>query len=145
MPCLFWNTFHCRLGLRFHQVPKFGRGVEEEVGFALLRVYPFLRMIEDGEYELPIATKMPREKYLMGYVSKKGAQKSDADFEWKDGGRPSFRLRLRCQSSIFNQARSCSGFCLLYLKLLASHSNGWGRLESNLFRRPHLLIMISDF
>ncbi len=86
-------------------MPKFGRGVEEEVGFALLRIYPFLRMIEDGEYELPIATKMPREKYLMGYVSKKGAQKSDSEFEWKDGGRPSFRLRLRCQSSIFNQVR----------------------------------------
>jgi hypothetical protein len=50
-----------------------------------------------------MTSKIPESKYLLGFVSKRGMNVSAPDFEWKDSGKPIFRVRLHCQSSIFNQ------------------------------------------
>ena len=90
----------------FYQIAcqhKIGKGVQEVLGYSLIRLYPNSKMLSNGEFNLPVAAVMPERNYLMGFISSKGMEESKGSYQWLANGQPQFKIRIKVNSTLFNQ------------------------------------------
>jgi len=81
-------------------------GKREIIGYALLPLYNKNRLLVDDVYQLPIASKLPKN-YLTPYVDR---VETNEELHWRSSSSASFQVRVRMLSSLFSPDEQVYGF-----------------------------------
>ena len=95
-------------------------GQKEVIGYSVLPLYPRHRLLPNDVYSLPIASKLPTRSYLVPYAE----GRDDDSISFRDKGAKSFTVRIRVQSSIFNQDEPLHAFVSQFPNVKELHAVG---------------------
>ncbi|XP_049849883.1 dedicator of cytokinesis protein 8-like [Schistocerca gregaria] len=79
------------------------------IGYALIKLYPDGKILNDGVYHLPIALSLPSSDYLSLYPaldkvdSLRVNSETSKNVKWLDAGKPLFTIGIKAISSIYFQ------------------------------------------